>query len=129
MAKKVVVGICGGSIKQRAEVLEYISYFSNGVGHDVTLPASVRSSLRRGENLAQAIESSPASFVIASIHAFEEAEVVEEFGGQVIHIEGLPSDDIPMSRESILVTLNETRGRYVTPAKAYSMVMERAQAA
>ena len=126
MNKKIVVGICGGSIKQRAEVLEYISYFSLGTGHDVTLPASVRSSVRRGEALEQAIESSPSSFVIASIHAFEEAEVVEGFGGQVVHIDGLPSDDIPMSRESILVTLNETRGRYISPAAAYAELIKRA---
>lgn len=126
MNKKIVVGICGGSIKQRAEVLKYIAHFSDGRGHDVTLPPSVRSSVRRGEALEQAIESSPSGFVIASIHAFEEAEVVEDFGGQVVHIDGLPSDDIPMSRESILVTLNETRGRYISPAAAYAELIKRA---
>lgn len=126
--KNVIVGVCGGTIEGRQSVVDAISDLTQGRANDITLSSSIRSSTRRGDAMDDAIEGAMGSFLIASIQSFEEAEVIEAYGGEVVHIEGLPSDDIPMTKDSILVTLNKARGRYITPLSAYAKLMERAAA-
>ncbi|MGL5484549.1 MAG: hypothetical protein ACRDC7_21905 [Aeromonas veronii] len=120
----MIVGVCGGSAIQRAEVIRLMRCIRGvEVSTDVTVSSSIRAPWRRGEALANALDVevaalAPTPLVVASINSFEESEEIEALGGHVIHIEGLPSDDVPIERSTIMVTTGEPRGRYITPAMA-----------
>lgn len=127
MSNQVIIGLCGSRRIGRVEVLKHIAA-SHPEMADVTVSEYHRVPWGRAEKLAELIAAADAPVIVAGIKSFEEAEVIEHLGGEVVHIDGAPSEDVPIKRKSILVTLNEPRGRYVSLSTMMEQVKERAAA-
>lgn len=123
----LVIGFCGSTSNGRKEALKAVAAL-HPQAVNVTVPPSVRATWRRGDHLELALtaeELLQVPVVMADISCLEEAEVIESFGGHVVHVEGLPSDDIPIQRDTLLITVTgENRGRYTDPQTTMEKLME-----
>ncbi len=116
MSKTLIVGLCGSTINARRAAIEALKALEPEA-LDLTIPSNVRAPWRRGDALYEEFEATPAGHVVlCDIQCAEEADTIECFGGFVVHVEGVPSDDTAIKRDTLLLTMKpEDRGRYTTP--------------
>ncbi|MGY3887214.1 hypothetical protein [Aeromonas aquatica] len=126
MTKAPIIALCGSSVADRAAATEALA--SLLPAHvDLTIPKSVRVPWGREERLAAVLASADRMTpILISIACLEEADVVESLGGEVVHVQGLPSDDIPIERHHLMMTLAEERGRYTNPVNTLIKILGRA---
>ncbi len=117
MSKTLIVGLCGSTINARREAIEALMKLEPEA-LNLTIPSNVRAPWRRGDALYDTFEATePGHIIFCDIQCDEEADTIECFGGFVVHVEGVPSDEIAIKRDTLLLTMKtEDRGRYTTPA-------------
>lgn len=120
--KKVIIGVCGSRRQGRSLFInsmkdKMIIAGVKGID-DSTVSESVRVPWGRAGALADRVTSalgdSDVSVIIAGIKNLEEAQVIWDVGGYVVHFEGPPSEEIPIKRDTIMITLGDPRNRYVS---------------
>lgn len=125
--RPLIVGLCGSTIAGRREALLALRELESKA-LNITIPPNVRATWRRGEALDDAIDAAGHDhpLLLAKITCLEEAEAVESYGGHVVHVDGLPSDDIAIKRDSLLMTVSGVaRGRYTTPEQTFEALKAR----
>lgn len=69
---------------------------------------SPRSAARRLKNMNEMISATPANgaecLIISHVIYKRQASRIRELGGFVVHVEGVPSDEVPIERGDLLVT-------------------------
>lgn len=113
MSKQIIIGLCGSRRIGRAGVIGHISTM-HPEAVDLTVSRCHRVPWGRAERLEESIAGCDAPVIVAGVCSFEEAQAIEKMGGQVVHIFGPPSEDVPIKRNSILTTTAEPRGRYIS---------------
>lgn len=126
MSKQVIIGLAGGGKTNRKAMVKTFLELLEGTGkiEDITVSKFHRVPWGRAEKLDEAIAKSDTPVLVAAVNCLEEAMTIEDAGGVVIHVDGPPSEEIPIQRESMLVTPKTPRGRYVPPAFALARVMD-----
>lgn len=128
---QLIIGLCGSTIGARRDAAELFADHLQDV-KDVTISGAVRAAWRRGDHLLSELAANdpehspePPANVVAMITCREEAAAIEKMGGHVIHVEGNPSDDIAIKRDTILLTFKpEGRGRYTTISETLALLGE-----
>lgn len=123
--KQVIIGVCGSRRTGRVDVVSKILEV-NPSADDQTVSIYHRVPWGRADKLEEQLKAANAPVVVAGIKCLEEAMVVEALGGFVVHAEGSPSEEVPIKRDSILVTLRQPRGRYVSIRDMLTEVKRRA---
>ncbi|MGL4755213.1 MAG: hypothetical protein ACRCXB_22875 [Aeromonadaceae bacterium] len=124
MGKQIIVGLCGSRRIGRAGVISMIKAL-HPAAVDLTVSRCHRVPWGRAERLEATIAQCEAPVIVAGVCSFEEAQTIEKMGGHVVHIFGPPSEDVPIKRDSILTTMAEPRGRYITVQDMLEQVRER----
>ncbi|MGL5285930.1 MAG: hypothetical protein ACRC8D_07295 [Aeromonas sp.] len=125
MKKKVIIGLCGGRPGCRSVAVQVLQDIEP-TAVDVGIGQHIRVPWGRSSRLKVALRSADADVLLCGINCLEEAQVVEAAGGFVVHIDSIPSEEVPIRRDSILMTLGQARGRYVTPPVAMMQCKEKA---
>lgn len=125
MSKQVIIGLAGGGKTNRREMVKVFMALMDGKSKDITVSKCWRTPWGRAERLDSAIAATDCPVLVAGINCLEEAMTIEDAGGIVIHVDGPPSEEISIARDSLLVTAKEPRGRYLSPGDALQRAMVR----
>lgn len=113
MDKPLVIAFCGSTTRIRNEIITNLMSTIPGMGRN-SVPTSIRAPWRRFPALEAKLADRDCP-TICEIHTREESELIERLGGVVVHVEGIPSADVPINRADLLVTRAlSCRGRYLT---------------
>ncbi|MGL5589036.1 MAG: hypothetical protein ACRDDI_13365 [Aeromonas veronii] len=125
MSKQVIIGLIGGGKTARREMVKEFVKLNPSTTFDATVSRYYRTPWGRAEQLNDGLAVAELPIVVADIRCLEEAMVIEDAGGFVMHVQGTPTDEVAMTRDSILVSATEQRGRYVYPHTALEIAKQR----
>ena len=111
----LIMALVGGSEKARANVVQQLAMLINAQGVIFTMPPALSKPdrlalLQTKFNPARAISR---LLLLNNLNSIEEFDWVRRFGGYVVHVDGLPSDVVPMQQHDFYVTAGKnSRGRF-----------------
>ena len=124
MSKQIIIGLVGGGKTSRREMVKEFTKLDPHL-FDASVSSFHRTPWGRAEQLDAALGRTESPLVVADIKCLEEAMVIEDAGGFVMHVQGTPSDEVAIAKDSILLSATDCRGRYIHPAHAIAEVRRR----
>lgn len=133
----ILIGLCGSTDRRRDAVATKV--VEAKLARLVTLaletpaPTYPRAGVARARRLLEvADDARRARFegvVFSRLKTLEEADQLRALGGEVWHIEGVPSADVPIRLGDLLVTATDGGHRhYLDPLEAFSETVQRLRA-
>lgn len=123
----LVIGIAGANAVARERVARAMKKAGVcGVSVYVDTPAkqgtSHNSAKRRLQHMNEMIAATPAKgaecLVVAHVVDAPQGRRIRDLGGHVVHVEGVPSDEVPIVRGDLLVTATEGGHRHFIDGQA-----------
>lgn len=121
----MIIGLSGSSEGRREAVAVKLRYLRGMNNQMVSMPDG-RNEPARTRRILQTIEKFPArsvntNLIIAHVVTAAEAEAVRAAGGFMWHVQGKPSEVVPIMQHDLLVTDTERGDRhFLDPAEAIS---------
>lgn len=126
----LIFALVGGSVNAREEVTKQFAKHIGGSGVIYSMPDSIPQA-RRLSLLKNQFNPRGNSFRILLLNQLSELaefEWVRSVGGYVVHVDGLPSNVVPMKEDDLYVTARKSeRGRFDTVEQCFAELKLRQQ--